>query len=163
MRVSEIMKRGYYLVTADQPVLAVLALMLERGLSEVVVIEGRRVRGILNRSDIAAQVGAGLYYHVEEQLREKGKLEDFFRYLCPLRAADLRLHQSRALTPQYDLMEAAALFDEVEDELLPVVADENLIGVVCRRDLYNQLLGRPGPRRAPTAAGEEEPLQRGRA
>ncbi len=151
------MSRGYYLVQAKAPLLTVLALMLERGLQEVVVIEGRRMLGLLARSDIAAQVGAGLYYHVEEQMRDKGRLEDFFGYLCPLRAGDLPLRKSHVLTPQYDLMEAAALFDEIEDELMPVLNEEDLVGVVCRRDLYNQLLGRKPHRPAAETDTEAQP------
>lgn len=142
MRVCEIMSRGYYLARADEPLLAILARMMELGVQDVVVCEGARVRGLLSRSDIAAQVGAGLYYHVEEQLKRKGELEEFFHYLCPLKAGDLPLRRIPAVTPQHDLQEAADLFDEVCQEVLPVVEEECIVGVVYRGDLYNRLLGR---------------------
>jgi predicted transcriptional regulator len=112
---------GVLSVAPDTPVKEVAAVLLERGISGVPILDEGRVVGIVSESDLLP-------------LREE-------RPARPIRtAADVMTSPVIALTEELTVTEAARVLQRHRIKRAPVLRDGRLVGIVTRSDLLRPLL-----------------------
>jgi CBS domain-containing protein len=114
IEVAEIMNKPLITVDVDAPVQAVAKLMLEKGISSLVVSDERRLRGIITKTDLC-RYGA-------QKLAGRYKVKEFMSK-NPL-----------TVKPSHSIFYAAKLMRERKVSRLPVVLD-GLKGIVTYSDL----------------------------
>ena len=115
MRVADIMTRTVTTVPPTLPVRAVAALLAERRLAGVPVVdETGRVLGMISELDLISRAGAT--------------------------AGDIMSRQVTSVGEQTDVDEVSRLFVNQHLRRLPVVADGRLVGIVSRSDLLRGIL-----------------------
>jgi CBS domain-containing protein len=145
--ISELMRHEIASVSPDAPVRRVVEVMVETGVEEVLVVDGRgRVVGSVGDD----QLVAGL--HESRRRSWWGRLgaEDDGpeQRLSSLATADIMRRRVFPLDPATPATSAVRLFDEYGVSVMPVVDHGILVGVVFRGDLIRRLLlpyafGRP--------------------
>lgn len=104
-------------IPPDSTVYDALRLMAERDIGALLVIKGERLVGILSERDYARKV----------ILQGKSSMKTAVREIMTERVI--------VISPQHTLEEAMALMTEKHLRHLPVVVDENVVGVVSIGDL----------------------------
>jgi CBS domain-containing protein len=104
-------------IPPDSTVYDALRLMAERDIGALLVIKGERLVGILSERDYARKV----------ILQGKSSMKTAVREIMTERVI--------VISPQNTLEEAMALMTEKHLRHLPVVVDENVVGVVSIGDL----------------------------
>lgn len=131
--VSDIMAHPVATVTASQSVAAAAALMRERGVGSVVVVDGERPIGILTERDVVRFASAGAD-------------------AAGAKVFDWMTHKPDTVHPDEEVARAFRRLLERGYRHIPVVTDDQLIGIVSMRDLMKISQLRPI-----TRAGFEAP------
>ena len=135
MKVSDVMTTEVVTVTPDTPLKKAAALMLERGVSGVPVVEEGRVVGVLSETDILFK---------EHARPDRQGLVDWVTHYGedpPAAKLDARLVRDAMTTPAVTVRPARTVADTATTMLdlgidrLPVVDADELVGIVTRRDL----------------------------
>lgn len=121
MPVLEIMTRDPVTATPDLPVDRAAALMRDRGVGSLIVVEGARAVGILTERDIVTKVCA----------------ED--RAASEVRVKDVMTSPVIACHPHDEIEDAARKMSARRIRRLPVVQDGKLVGVVTENDILRLL------------------------
>jgi CBS domain-containing protein len=131
-RVNDIMTSPAVVTTPDTPVSAATALMREKGIRHLPVIENGRLVGIISRGDLreasfSAAINADTY--------------ELHFLLNRLTVGNLMTRKVITITPEAPVVHAAELITENKIAGLPVV-DENggVIGIVTESDLLRMLV-----------------------
>ena len=146
MRVQDVMTRDVTTVSPSTPVRDVAALMVERRVSGVPVVDRGRVVGIVTDGD--------LYRRAE--LGTERRCTSFFELLFKRHpgatayveahgrtARDVMTTDVIAVSPETTLLQAADLFEAKRLRRVPVIADEGLVGIISRADLVRALASTP--------------------
>lgn len=136
MKVSDVMKREVVTVAPETPVRDVAAILSERGISGVPVVDGGAVVGVVSEADV-------LMKEQPPPSRPEGLLARIFSPRDPEAEAKLAARTageamtSPAITvePGVSVPKAAALMVERGINRLPVVENGALVGIVTRADL----------------------------
>jgi CBS-domain-containing membrane protein len=138
LSVADVMSRDVASVGPDAPVSEVVALLIDRALRAVPVIDARRqVLGIITDGDLLTRGGTSLSLRLE-QLLPLGERAAHVAALeaQPQRAAALMTPEPLTLPAETPLARAAALFAERDLKRVPVVdAQGYLVGMLSRSDL----------------------------
>jgi len=133
-----------FTVTPDTSIAAVAALLLERRISGLPVVEGDRVLGIVSESDLLAhrEIGAGCR-------RAPGpwwaslfqEIPDPARYVRShaVRAADVMSTELASVAEDTPASKIAALLEKRRIRRAPVLRAGRLVGIVTRADLVRGL------------------------
>jgi CBS domain-containing protein len=124
--VADIMSRDVLSVPSDATLSAAAAEMSGRRVGAVLVLEGARLAGILTERDVLRAVAEG---------RVEGST-----------VADLMTHTPETIEPSESADTAATLMIHGGFRHLPVVEDENVIGIVSIRDLMRVALDDAAPK-----------------
>ncbi|MDA8203625.1 MAG: CBS domain-containing protein [Chloroflexi bacterium] len=142
--VSELMRRDVETVSPDTKVRDSTALLLERGIKSLPVIDADgRVVGIVTLGDLLRRAGVSMRPSFVGGIAEGGMAE----YLGGLGSRDrtvreIMSHQVVTIEPERPATEAVALLGKHRVKRLPVVAaDGRLIGIVSRADLLRGVTG----------------------
>jgi CBS domain-containing protein len=145
--ISELMRHEIASVSPDAPVRRVVEVMLQTGVEEVLVVDGR---GCVVGSVGDDQLAAGLHASRSQSWWGRLGAEDDGpeQRLASLAAADVMRRRVFPLEPATPATSAVRLFDEYGVNVMPVVDHGILVGVVFRGDLIRRLLlpnafGRP--------------------
>jgi CBS domain-containing protein len=127
LRVRDVMTRQVTTVPPTMPVQEVAALLGERGLAGVPVVdESGKVLGVVSELDLMSRGGAT--------------------------AGDVMTRQVTSVTEDTDVDEVSRLFVNQRLRRVPVLADGRLVGIVSRSDVLRGVL-RAAQAAAPTARG----------
>jgi CBS domain-containing protein len=138
--ISEVMRHEIASVSPDAPVRRVVEVMVEAGVEEVLVVDGRgRVVGSVGDDQLVASL------HATRSRSWWGRLEADDgggpeQRLSSLAAADVMLRRVFPVDPATSATSAVRLFDEYGVNVMPVVDHGVLVGVVFRGDLIKRLL-----------------------
>ncbi len=146
--ISELMRHEIASVSPDAPVRRVVEVMVETGVEEVLVVDGRgRVVGSVGDDQLVAGLHASRSRSWWGRLGAEDDGAEQQR-LASLAAADVMRRRVFPLEPATPATLAVRLFDEFGVNVMPVVDHGILVGVVFRGDLIRRLLrpdafGRP--------------------
>jgi CBS domain-containing protein len=134
-------------VAPDTPVRQIAALLLERRISAVPVVDAnRRVVGIVSEGDLMHRAETGTARSRSrwfELISDARELAREFVESHGLRAADVMTRPVVSVTEDVHVAEAARLFGSRRIKRVPVLRDGRLVGVVSRADLLRGLVRKP--------------------
>jgi len=139
--ISELMRHEIASVFPDAPVRRVVEIMVDTGVEEVLVVDGRgRVVGSVGDDQLVAVLHASRSRSWWGRLRADDGGTGPEQRLSSLAAADVMLRRVFPLDPATSATAALGLFDEYGVRVMPVVDHGVLVGVVFRADLIRRLL-----------------------
>lgn len=158
MNAAEIMTRDVISVAPETPVREIAAMMLERRISGVPVVDaGGRVLGIVSEGDLIrrpeletdrARTGwLGLF------LSEEDRARDFVKSHGRV-AREVMTKPATCVGPETPLDEVVRLMERLRVKRLPVVKKGKLAGLVTRTDLLRAMMSRRTA--APAASSDQE-------
>ncbi|HOO90020.1 MAG TPA: CBS domain-containing protein [Syntrophales bacterium] len=131
MFVGKKMTRDLVTVTADTSILKVKNLLRQHQIDQLPVVEGKKLIGIITDRDIrdnSPSPASTLSVHELNYL------------LSNMKAEDAMTRKVFTTTPGSTIEEAALLINEKHVNSLPVVAGDELVGLITTCDLLNVLL-----------------------
>jgi len=133
MKISQIMTSEVTAVTPDTPLKDVAAVLIERRISGVPVVEGERLLGIVSETDIVRKAGGA---QTPASLLERLLRPDSSHRSSVARvAADVMTSPPVTIDAWRPVAAAAALMTDQRINRLPVTEDGRLVGIVTRSDL----------------------------
>ena len=131
MKVQDVMTREVVTVSAEEPLKGVAALLLERRISGLPVVDSRkRLLGVVSEGDLLAKEAESTHRrHGLWRLLKKGAKS------TAKTAGEAMTSPALTVAPTASVTEAAALMLEREVNRLPVVDQGTLVGIVTRADL----------------------------
>ncbi|MGH7369638.1 MAG: CBS domain-containing protein [Candidatus Methylomirabilaceae bacterium] len=158
MKAKDIMTTKVVAVGPEMPVNAVAALLLDRHISAVPVIDDeRRLLGIVSEGDLMRRGEAAprrswwltLFGEAEEMAREFVKTHG-------LRAKDVMTREVVTVTEGTSVADIAAVLEARGFKRVPVVRDGRLVGIVSRADLLRAMAARGIKPMVPEAVDDEK-------
>ena len=125
------MTRTVITVSRDSSVLHVRNLLREKNINQVPVVEGKKVVGIITDGDIrenSASPASTLSIHELNYL------------LSEMKAGDIMTRNPATVSPETPVEEAARTLNERKIGCLPVVKNDELVGIITTCDMLNVLL-----------------------
>ena len=124
-------------VTEDVPLREVVAVMNRANIRQVLVVDGKKLVGIVTDRDVRLAVNSPLT--TEEPLQRLELLNGF-------KAKDCMTPNPRCVTPETPIHKVAELLSMYKFGALPVVKDDELVGIITVTDLLNQMALLPEPK-----------------
>jgi CBS domain-containing protein len=121
-RIADVMSLRLVAVRPEETVQVAIARMLEEGVGSVAVCEGNRLVGMFTERDVLHLAG-----------RDGGELGN-------ARVADVMTRTLVTASPDDDVIAAARLMGERRIRHLPVVQDDNVLGMIGIRDVLRVLV-----------------------
>ena len=121
-RIADVMNLRLVAVRPEETVQVAIARMLEEGVGSVAVCEGNRLVGMFTERDVLHLAG-----------RDGGELGD-------IRVGDVMTRTLVTAAPDDDVLAAARLMGERRIRHLPVVQDDNILGMIGIRDVLRVLV-----------------------
>lgn len=141
-KVGDLMSRDLVTVARGHSLAHVVELMEKHDVSRVVVVEGMRPIGIITETDVAFSQLERPDEGKEREVRYTRKLERasrprarYVKYVALLTAEDVMRRELLTIGIDNDAARAAALMIEHEVGGLPVVEEEELVGMITKTDL----------------------------
>jgi len=131
MFVGRRMTRNLITVTKDASILKVKNLLNQYNIDQIPVVEGKNLLGIITDKDIrenAASPASTLSVHELNYL------------LSEMKAEEIMTKKVYTATPGTTIEEATRLINEKRVNSLPVVVNDELVGIITTCDLLNVLL-----------------------
>jgi CBS domain-containing protein len=139
--ISELMRHEIVAVAPDAQIRRVVEVMVDTGVEEVLVVDGRgRVVGSVGDDQLVAGLHASRSRSWWGRLRADDGGARPEQRLSSLAVADVMLRRVFPLDPATPATAALGLFDEYGVRVMPVVDHGVLVGVVFRGDLIRRLL-----------------------
>lgn len=133
MRAKDIMTTPVVTVPSDMPVKQVAAILVDRGISAVPVVnEAEELVGIVSEADLVP-------LETSPDPRRRISPTRWRRYRVPRTAGDAMTHDVVTLPEDADVSEAATLMLERRVKRIPIVAERRVVGIVSRRDVLKVL------------------------
>ncbi len=117
-------------VTKDASLREIVAIMNQANIRQILVVEGRRLVGIVTDRDIRLAVNSPLT--TEEPLERLELLNEY-------KAEDCMTVNPRTVSPQTPIHKVAHLLGMYKFGALPVVENDELVGIITVTDLLNQM------------------------
>jgi CBS domain-containing protein len=121
-RIGDVMSLRLVAVRPEETVQVAIARMLEEGVGSVAVCDGSRLVGMFTERDVLHLAG-----------RDGGGMDE-------IRVGDVMTRGLVTATPDDDVLAAARLMGERRIRHLPVVQDDNVLGMVGIRDVLRVLV-----------------------
>jgi CBS domain-containing protein len=159
MKAADIMVKDVVTVGPEAPVMDVAALMLERRISGLPVVDGGgRVLGIVSEGDLIRRPEIDTDRVKLGWLRllltdDEARARDFVKHHGRT-AREVMTKPAHSVPPETPLGEVVQLMERHHVKRLPVIERGKLVGLVTRTDLLRALVSRPAA--APVALKDEE-------
>lgn len=156
MKAADIMTQPVITVTPDTPVADVAALLLERQISAVPVVDGDVAIGIVSEGDLIRRIESGTTERSSWWLRTFGPIErmaDEYVRTHGLRARDVMSAPIIGIREDMPVAEIAELLESKRIKRVPVLRDGRVVGIVSRANLLHAVAAgrrRPDPEITPT-------------
>ncbi|WP_420645214.1 CBS domain-containing protein [Candidatus Leptofilum sp.] len=134
---SDLMTIDPETVTQDTPLRTIVTTMNQANIRQVLVIDGKKLVGIVTDRDIRLAVNSPLTS--EEPLERLELLNDY-------KAADCMTVNPRTVSPDTPIHKVAQLLSVYKFGALPVVENDELVGIITITDLLNQMALLPEPK-----------------
>lgn len=131
MYVGRRMTRNLITVTRDTSILKVKNLLKQYSIDQVPVVEGKRIVGIITDKDLR---------QVSPSPASTLSVHELNYLLAEMKVEDVMTRRVVTVTPGTPIEEAAKLINEKRVNSLPVVAGDELVGIITTCDLLNVLL-----------------------
>ena len=131
MFVKQRMTANPYTVTPDRSIPDAQSVMDEHGVRHLPVVEGSRVVGVISRNDIAA---------ASPSKATTLSAQEATYLISKLRVAKVMSRPAVVISPDALLEEAATVLRDGKIEMLPVVADGALVGVITESDILDAFI-----------------------
>jgi acetoin utilization protein AcuB len=131
MYVGRRMTRNVVTVAKDASVLHVRNLLREKDINQVPVVDGKKVIGVITDGDIrenSASPASTLSVHELNYL------------LSEMKAGDIMTRNPVTVSPETPIEEAAKILNDKGIGCLPVVSNDELMGIITTCDMLNVLL-----------------------
>lgn len=143
---ADIMTRTVHTVTVETSVEALAQIFIETGVSSLPVVDAdNRVEGIVTETDLVEQnkplhipTVVAVFDWVIYLESEKDFQAELQR-VTARKVGEICQRDVVTCTPETPLPEIARLMSEKQVHLLPVVADDRLVGVVARLDMIRAM------------------------
>jgi CBS domain-containing protein len=110
-------------IDKDQTIPAVLDIMAKMGISAIPVTEGKRLIGLITELDLVDRLGSG----------RAGKLSP-----ASIHVSSVMELNPQTVEPSMDLFEAAKLLINREERALPVIDDNEIVGIITNTHFVRQ-------------------------
>ncbi len=117
-------------VTQEMPLREVVTAMNRANIRQVLVVDGKKLVGIVTDRDVRLVVNSPLT--TEEPLDRLDLLNDFT-------AQDCMTPNPRSVSPETPIHKVAELLSMYKFGALPVVKNDELVGIITVTDLLNQM------------------------
>jgi acetoin utilization protein AcuB len=124
-------------VTEDVPLREVVAVMNRANIRQVLVVDGKKLVGIVTDRDVRLAVNSPLT--TAEPLQRLELLNGF-------KAKDCMTPNPRCVEPETPIHKVAELLSMYKFGALPVVKNDELVGIITVTDLLNQMALLPEPK-----------------
>lgn len=131
MYVKNRMTKNPHTIGADAPITDAVALLREKGLKRLPVVDGERVVGILTQSDIQK---------VSPTKATSLSIFEINYLLSKLTVKDAMTKKALTIEADSLLEEAAVLMRENRIGTLPVVEDGKLVGIITESDIFDAFI-----------------------
>lgn len=130
--VADIMTTQVYTADIDKDNLFdVKDMMLAKGLRHVPVVRGRKLEGIISKTDIDRLIFSRMFE--EEEDADEAVLE-------MLKIEQVMTHKPKVVQADATVREVAEILSKEEFHALPVVEGEKLVGIVTTTDVIRYML-----------------------
>ena len=123
-------------VTQDAPLREVVAIMNRANIRQVLVVDGKKLLGIVTDRDVRLAVNSPL-----TSIEPLERLELLNGY----KARDCMTSNPRSVAPETPIHKVAELLSMYKFGALPVVKNDELVGIITVTDLLNQMALLPVP------------------
>jgi len=139
MQVRDVMTRAPMTIDPEAPVETAVAVMRERELRHLPVVDGRgRLIGIVTDRDLrSGMFGPSLAEHLPEE--HAARLHAVTAPLNDVRVSHVMTWQVHTTSPDAPLAQAAAIMTAARVGCLPVVDKAQLVGIVTEHDVLKAL------------------------
>lgn len=131
MYVRNRMTKNLHTITADAPITDAVALLREKGLKRLPVVDGEKVVGILTQSDIQK---------VSPTKATSLSIFEINYLLSKLKVKDAMTKKAITIEADSLLEEAAVIMREDRIGTLPVVEDGKLVGIITESDIFDAFI-----------------------
>jgi CBS domain-containing protein len=164
MRAMDVMTTSVVTVSPDSSVRDLAALLSERGISGVPVVDqANRLVGIISEGDLLHRAETGTDRRTEKRrarwldsLTSDRELARDYAKSHGRKVADIMTRDVITVSETTDLAEIADLFETKRIKRVPVLRDGNLVGIVSRANLVRALAAVPAQ---PAAADDDRGLR----
>ena len=136
LRTHDLMTIDPEIVNLDAPLREVVAAMNRANIRQILVVDGKKLAGIVTDRDVRLAVNSPLT--AEEPLERLELLNGYT-------AKDCMTANPRSVTPETPIHKVAELLSMYKFGALPVVKDDELVGIITVTDLLNQMALLPDP------------------
>ncbi len=130
-KISTIMSKHLVTVSPKDSMLDVKKIFDEYKFHHIPVVEFKGLVGIISKSDLLHFQRK--YYHQSDTLTEIGKLRAF-------KVEELMTNKVAVLEPEDSIGTALEIFKENQFHCIPIVSENELIGMITPYDVMSQLL-----------------------
>lgn len=145
MKISEIMRKNIITCKEDTPVKEVAKMLVENNLTGMPVVKGKEIVGIITEADIIMQK-AKLHIPSYIQLlnsflylEDPSEVEEELQKILATKARELMTTEVITVEADYSVEDVASLIEEEHVNPVPVVKDDELVGIVSRADIVKLL------------------------
>ena len=160
MRAKDVMSSPVISTRPESTVAEVSALLYERRISAVPVLDDSRLVGIVSEADLLRRyeigtdrAGEGAWW--SRLLAADRSIESYIRSHAR-RVADIMTREVVTVPPEATLAEVAALLEARRVKRVPVLEADRVVGMVSRADLVRALAGATRPAGAARPASDVE-------
>lgn len=147
MLIQDIMQTNVITINPDATIKEISKTLVENNISGVFVVNADdKLVGVVSEGDLLHKetnprppgafglLGAIIYYRGVKQY------ESDFKKLIALKASEIMTSDIIKISPEANIEEAASIMVNKQIKRLPVMMDEEIIGVVTRRDIIKTLM-----------------------
>lgn len=160
MLVRDAMTREVATVPPDMPIEEVARFLLDRHISGAPVVDGQgRLLGIISEGDLIRRPEIGAEPHRSwwlALLSSPTEVAGEFVKTHGRRASDVMTQNVISVGEDAPLGEVAGLLEKHRVKRLPVVRDDQLVGLISRADILRVLAASRAPQPSPTLADDRE-------
>ncbi len=131
VKVKDIMTEKLVTIEPDEPIIQAIKAMDEGGLRRLPVLKAGHLIGIITDRDIRKALNSPMVFHEKTY-------DDYL--LREIRVGSCMTREPLTVSPQADIVDAAALMEQEKIGRLPVMNGNRLVGIITVSDLVDYLI-----------------------
>jgi acetoin utilization protein AcuB len=131
VKVKDIMTEKLVTIEPDEPIIQAIKAMDDGGLRRLPVLKAGHLIGIITDRDIRKALNSPMVFHEKTY-------DDYL--LREIRVGSCMTREPLTVSPQADIVDAAALMEQEKIGRLPVMNGNRLVGIITVSDLVDYLI-----------------------